>query len=156
MSLANGFAQGLLHTLSLAGHGRNNGHAQPFGERFHIQLAAALLELVVHIQGANHRDALGLQLKSEQEVALKIRDIEHVDNDIDISLTEFVGHEGFFGTEGAQRIGAGQVDNAQGMAFKVNASHHAAHGDAGVVARALMAVAGHIEEGRLAAIRIAY
>ena len=151
-----GLAQQVGNAHPVARHGGEERHVQPSAERFDVERAAALLELVEHVQRAHEGHVALLQLEREQEVALQVGGVEHVDDGVDAPALQFVGHVGFFGTESAQGVSAGQVDQPDSAPFEDHLAHHAAHRHAAVVARAFVPAGRGVEERGLAAVGVAH
>ena len=78
------------------------------------------------------------KLRRQVQVAFQIACIYHVDDDIGGVLYYLFPHIEFFGRVGRQRVGAGQIDDVELVAFECGVSYFCIHGDAGVVAYTLV------------------
>ena len=94
-------------------------------------------------------------MEGEEEIALQIVHIKHIEHHVDVAFAEFAHHIGFFGRIGAERISAGEVDKSDGATVVGDFSHHARHRDAGIVACALVSTRECIEYRGFSAVGIA-
>ena len=151
-----GCPEGFRDALSRACNGGHAGHAEPFAQPWQVESAAALREFVVHVEHAHHGLAHRAQLHGEQQVALEVVHVDHVEHHVHLAFRQLVHHVCLVGAERVERVSAGQVDDAQFAAVEFGMSLHARHGHAGIVARAFVSAAGGVEEGRFAAVGVAH
>ena len=137
----NGFFHDVGYAAAVAGRCFDERHAQSFLQGVVVEVATVFLKFIIEVQRPHHGNAQALQLKREQQVALQIIDVEHIDDDVDFPLRQFVGHVGLLWAEGFERIGAGKVDDAHEMAANGGPSLNARNRHAGIVARSLVAAA---------------
>ena len=137
-------------------HRGHHGHAQQRAQLAVVERVAAMLALVEHIQGAHyphvHIDELGGQI----EVALQVARVNHVKYNVWSVFHQMLPHIEFLGRIGRERVGAGQVDEVEAVAFVRGVALLGIHRHARIVAHALVCPRSKVEERGLAAVGIAH
>ena len=149
-------AEEFLHAgavLERRGHHR---HTEERAQRLQVDMIAAALELVEHVQGSHQRDVHVDQLRGEVKVALEVGGVDDVDDHVGHFLREMLPDIEFLGRIARQRVGAGQVDKVEVVAEERGAGFGGIDGHARIVAHAGMGTAGIVEERRLAAVGVAH
>ena len=96
--------------VAAASGSRHDRHPEEGAELVDVELVAAFLELVVHVEGHHHRDVHVDKLRGEVEVALEVAAVHHVEDDVGVLFDDVLADVQFFGRIGAERVGAGQID----------------------------------------------
>ena len=91
----------------------DEGHAQQRAQRRHIDMIAATLELVVHIEGAHQPQVHVDQLRAQVEIALQVAGVDDVDDHVGHLFRQVLTHVELLGRIARQRVGAGQVDEIE-------------------------------------------
>ena len=80
------------------------------------------------------------------EVALKVACVDDVDDHVGCVLHHLLSHIQLFGRVGRERIGAGQVDEVEVVAFEGGVTLFGVNGHTAIVAHTLVCAAGKVEE----------
>ena len=149
------FGQGF-EPLAAAGHTRHEAHAHVRRESVHIERRSALRKLVPQVERPHHRQSKSAHLQGEQQVALQVVHIEHVDHRVDFALQELAHHISLLRRVGAQRVGARQIDKSHGAPVDVCFAHHTGHRHPRIVTRAFVSAGERVEHRGLSAVGIAH
>ena len=145
----------LVEPRAPAADGFHDGRAdQPrhFGE---VELEAAGLGDVAHVEGEHHGHAQLHELHRQIQVALQVRRVDHVDDHVGFFLDDEIPRDPLFLGVGRQAVGARQIHDvefrvaAEAGAFLLFDRH------AGIVADVLAGAGQLVEQGGLAGIGIA-
>ena len=145
-----------LHTTAVGEDGGHHGHTEEASQAVGVDMVASLLGLVKHVEGAHHAHVHVYELGGEIEVALQVAAVYHVDDDIGRLVDYLSAHVDFFRRIGRQRIGAGQVDDMEGVAVHLCHALLGVYRHATVVAHMLMGTRDEIEERCLAAVGVSH
>ena len=102
-------AEQLFNTHTVLKRRGNQWCTQQCGEHFEIHLVTALLKFVIHIQGAHYRQVHIQQLRGQIKIALQIRRVNHIDDNIGNIVCQMLAHIKFLRRIARQRISARQV-----------------------------------------------
>ena len=136
------------------GADRYHGAAEGLRQRGGVYLVPALLGQVDHVQRDDDGDAGFDELAREVQVALGVRGVHHVDDEVRLAFRQVLPRDHLLRGVGGEGVDAGEVDElrfrmlAQGAGFLLD-------GHPGPVAHVLVAACQFIEEGGLAAVRVA-
>ena len=133
----------------------NHGHAEQGTQRVNIQLVAAPLGLVIHVQSTHHSEVHVQQLRGEIEVALEVARVDHVDDDVGTLLEQMLPHIQLLGAVARQRVGARQVGEVELIAFKRGMRYTGIDRHTRVVAHACMCSTGVVKQRCLATVWVA-
>jgi hypothetical protein len=153
-----------LEQLALAacadGYCFNDGDAEHLLQGCPVDLVAALLGDVAHVQGDQHRAANPLELEDEPEVQPQIGGIDDADEEVrrllrGMATQNHVPGDSLVQARGFETIGSREVDEPVGPpgAGSDESPLLALYSDSRVVSDLLAAAREAIEEGRLAAVR---
>ena len=145
-----------LHTTAVGEDGGYHGHTEEASQTVGVDMVASLLGLVKHVEGAHHAHVHVYELGGEIEVALQVAAVYHVDDDIGRLVDYLSAHVDFFRRIGRQRIGAGQIDDMEGVAIHLSHALLGVYRHATVVAHMLMGTRDEIEERCLAAVGVSH
>ena len=124
------------------------------GKLVKVKAVTAALQLVIHIEGHHHGDIHIDKLRCEVEVALQVGGVDDIENDIRVLVKDMTAHIELLRRIGTERIGAGEVDEVDGITGMMEGAHLLVNGDAAIVAHTLMSVGGDIEDGGLATVGV--
>ena len=93
----------------------NHGAAELLGEGVGIDLVAALLEEVEHVEAEDDRQAALEDLRGEVEVTLEVRRVDEVDDGLRAVLNQVVARDDLLGRVRRKRINAGKVGEGDGL-----------------------------------------
>ncbi len=120
-----------------------------------IDLDAAALGDVHHVQRDHHRHVHLQHLDCQIKVAFEVGGIDDVDDDIGFMGEQIVTGDFFIEGAGIERIDARQVDNGDFAIAEVKCAHLAFDGDTRPVTGLLPNACQCIEQCRLAAVGVA-
>ena len=146
----------LLDALVVAGLDRDHRHTQHGPQLLVVELGAAGLQLVVHVERHDHARVDVDQLGGQVEVALDVRRHDRVDDHVGGLLGQVLPHVALLGRVGRKGVGARQVGHLEAVAPVGAVAHLGADGHAAVVAHVLVPARYGVEERRLAAVRVAH
>ena len=81
-----------VHTASALERGGYHGHAEQLTQGVDVQLVAAFLHLVKHVERAHHAQVHVDELCGEIEVALKVGGVDDVDDDVGRTVDDVAAH----------------------------------------------------------------
>ena len=145
-----------LHALAALERGGNHRHTEQSAQHLQVKMVAATLELVIHVQRADHTDVHVYQLCGQIEVALQVRGIDHVDHHVGHLLREMFAHVELLRRVAAERVGAWQIGKVELIAEHRSMSLGGVDGHTAVVAHMRVSSAGVVEQRGLATVGIAY
>ena len=87
----------------------HHGRAEQRAQHIEIDDVAPSLELVVHVQRADHPQVHVEQLRRQVEVALQVRGVDDVDDHVGQVVRQVSSHVQLLGRIARQRVGARQV-----------------------------------------------
>ena len=99
----------ILHPHSRLERRWHDGHSQECGKRLQVGMIAASFKLIIHIQRTHHSNVHVYQLGRQIEVALQVRGVNDVDDDVGRLFRKMLPHIEFFRRIAGQRVSAGQV-----------------------------------------------
>ena len=113
-------------------------------------------EFVVHIQCTNHSDIHIYQLCCQIEIALQVRGVNDIDDNVGSLFRQMLSHIEFFRRIARQRIGAWQVGQREVVTEELSLSHGGIDGHPAVVADVGMGARRIVEQRRLTAVGVAH
>ena len=121
----------ILYPLPRHGNGGDNRHPQHIAELLKVNMYSQVLDIVPHIEGYYHRDALFQKLQGQVEVPFQIGGVNHIDNHI----TDFKHLEGHFFCfrSGFECISAGDINNRHRLLPQLHKAFGKAHCRAGII-----------------------
>jgi len=147
-----------VEAFALGGADEGDRVAELFGEGEGVDLTAAGLELVGHVEQHERGQADGEDRRGEHELAVHVRGVEDEEDAVGdgdaghLAGEDFDGYAGVFGV-GGERIDAGEVDEREvAAADGLHLAGVVLDGDARVVGYLLAHASEAVEEGRLAAV----
>ncbi|MNT01760.1 hypothetical protein D3C72_1362410 [compost metagenome] len=155
-----GVQQGFF-AIVLHRHGFHHGHAQFLRQLGRVDEHAALARHVRHVQRQQHGQAQALDFQHQAQIQAQIGGIDDADDGVRARVAaaqaaHHVARDGFIGRGGRQAVGARQVEHAHGLAvWRREMAFLALDGHAGVVRHFLARARQTVEQGSLAAVRIA-
>ena len=96
----NNFMKQRLNSFACLKHRGQHSHAQEFGKLFKINVVAALLRFIKHIQSTNHGHVHIDKLRREVKITLQIATVNDIDDHVGILLNELFAHIKFLGRIG--------------------------------------------------------
>ena len=90
------------HSLARGEDCGHHRHAEQARERVNVDVVAASLGLVKHVQGAHHAQVHVDELRGEVEVALEVGRVYHVDHHVGRLLDDLLAHVKFLGRVGRE------------------------------------------------------
>ena len=132
----------------------NHGAAELLGEGVGIDLVAALLEEVEHVEAEDDRQAALEDLRGEVEVTLEVRRVDEVDDGLRAVLNQVVARDDLLGRVRRKRINAGKVGEGDGLVATPRGLLLLDR-DAGPVADVAVRARQGVEQRGLAAVRVA-
>ena len=151
--LHSGFS-GFHDAVALQSGDLNDPHAQFPGQLRYVDLVAVFADHIHHVDGDDHRDTQLGKLGGEVEVALQVRAVNDVQNGVGPFSHQIVTGHHFFQSVGGQGINTGKVHDDY-IVMLLQLAFLFLHGDAGPVAHELVGTGQGVEQGRLAAVRVA-
>ena len=145
----------LVDALVLGGRNGNDGDAELALELVDKHRAAVGAHLVHHVEGEHHGDAELHELHGEVHVALDVGGIHDVDDAVGTRVEQEVARDDFLAGIRRQGVHARQVGH-RGVGMVADGAVFAVDRDAGEVAHMLVGTGKLVEEGRLAAVLVAY
>ena len=146
----------LLHTVAVLERGGNHRHTEETAQHLEVEMVATTLELIIHVQGADHADVYVHQLRGEIEVALDVGGVDHVDHHVGHLLRKMFTHEEFLRRVATERVGARQVGEVELIAEHRGVGFGGIDGHTAVVAHMSVSATGVIKERGLATVGIAH
>ncbi len=158
-SRGDGLAE-LLQALALVGLDGDDGHAQQFRQPLVIDLDPLVNGDVDHVEGHDHGHSQLEDLGRQVQVAIEVGGIDDGDNDVGpafllLLAQDHIDGNHFVGAARRQAVGAGQIEQVEGLAGTGHLPFLGLDGDAGVVADVLVQAGQGVEKGCLACIGIA-
>ena len=148
------FLQKRLHTVAAVADCLHNGRTKIFFQFWNIVLQTFFLGIIRHIEGQQHGDMQFRQLSGQVQTALGDRGVDHVDDQVDAGLCQFLKDHFLFRRGGGKRVHARQVDQFNVHAVQLERTALAFHSHAGIVAHVLSGTGKSIEDTGLPAVRI--
>ena len=148
--------QHFFHAMTVKGCHGNHPGAQQSAHHFDVQMVAAFLQLVPHVQCNHHGNVHVHDLGGQVQIAFQIAGINDVQDGVGMVVADVGAHIHLLGRILGQRVGAGQVHQLNLAAAYVEPSFFAVNGHTAVVAHFLLGSSHIIEQGRLAAVGIAH
>ena len=146
---------GCFHTaLALQGADLHHLAAQLGGQLLHVDLVAVLADQVHHVHGHHNGQAQLQQLGGQVQVALDVGAVHDVQDGVGLLLHQIAAGHNLFQGVGAQAVNAGQVLNDH-VLVALQLAFLLFNGNAGPVANVLVGTGQIIEQGGLAAVRVA-
>jgi len=140
----------LFESLAFDGDGLEHRHAEQVLEQVAVDVDAALASLVGHVERDDHALAHVHELQREEEVALEVHGVDHVDDDF--TRQDDVARDGLFVVKGADAVDAGGVDDV----VLPYATARQLDGGAGEVAHVHVGAGQRVEDDRLADVGVAH
>jgi hypothetical protein len=144
---------------ALGGADERDGVAEFAGERERVQLAAAILHLIGHVEQHQRGQPDGEDRRGQHELPVHVGGVEHQQDAVGLGHTGHLagehvdGNAGIFGVS-RERVDAGQIDQGEvAAADRLHAAGVVLHSDARVVGDLLAHAGEAIEEGGLAGVR---
>ena len=78
-------------------HCRHNRNPNHFAQRFMVESHPFFIQLVIHVQRYHHFNVHINELSGEEHIALQVRSIQYIDDDIRAFLLNMRSHVQFFG-----------------------------------------------------------
>ena len=128
--------------------------AQLTGQLRDVDLVAVLADDVHHVDGDDHGDAQLGELRGEIKVTLKVGAVDDVQNGIGALADQVVPGYDFLQRVGRQRVNAGQVGDDD-IVMLLELAFLLLDRDARPVADELVGAGQSVEQGGLAAVRVA-
>ena len=141
--------------------GFHHGHAQFGRQPGRVDDHAALARHVRHVQRQQHGQAQALDFQHQAQIQAQIGGVDDADDGVRARVAaaqaaHHVARDGFIGRGGRQAVGARQVEDAHGFTGRRSEMAFLAFdGHAGVVRHFLARARQTVEQGGLAAVRIA-
>ena len=135
-----------------------DGRAEPLGESFGLYVAAALLQLVGHVQDDEGRQTQGEDRRRQDEVAAEVRDVEDEEDRVGLRNTRHPPHQDVVRhllvlRARREAVDAREVDDVElGCVFDLQLAEVLLDRDAGKVGDLLAQTGQAVEEGRLAGV----
>ena len=101
----------LLRALAAAADGLNDRHADGLFELLHIDLDAAARRIILHVEVDEQRDALLEELDRQKEVALDVRAVDDVHDEVELVVHEVVDDDLLLRAARVDAVRARQVDD---------------------------------------------
>ncbi len=136
-------------------HGRNDRASEQQLQGRDVDADAAILRVIHHVQDEGHGLAQLQKLGAEVEVALQVGGVQHVQDQVHFGRGQEMHGHPLILAAGGQRVGAREVHHLHGGAPVLEGPAAALHGDARPVADMVPRPGERVEEGGLAAVRIA-
>ena len=127
-----------IHTAPRLENGGNHGNTKQLPQFVEIDVVAAALSLVIHVESAYHTHVHVHQLGRKVKVALQIAGIYHIDHHIGWRLDDLLAYIQFLGTIGRKRIGAWKVNKVEFVALVMGMPFLGVNRHSRVVAHTLM------------------
>ncbi len=128
-------------------------NAQLCGERLDVDLVAALLQQVAHVEAHDDGRAALEDLGGKVEVALEVGHVNEVDDRLGIAIDKVVTRDDLLGAVGGQRVDAREVGEYD-LLVLCPGSLLLFHRDAGPVAHVAVGARERVEQRGLAAVRV--
>lgn len=148
------------HALTGAGHDRDDGHAEQFGELFGVNRVTEVFGHIHHVQREDRAMAEFDDLGGVVKIALEIGGIHDHDDDIGRGQLgqagqQHVARDLFIERVGAEAVSAGEIEHPDVRRRALEPALLAFDGDAGVIADLCAQTGEGIEQRGLAGIRVA-
>ena len=124
------------------------------GKLVQVDLVAVLLDDIHHVDRHDHGDAELGQLRGEVQVALKVRAVDDVENDVRALRDEIRSGDDLFQRVGGQRVDTGKVLNDD-IVMLAQTAFLFFYRDARPVTDILVGTGQSVEQRRFAAVRVA-
>ena len=121
----------ILYPLPRYRNGRDNRYAQQISKSLKVDMYSQVLNIVPHIQGYYHWDALFQKLQGQVEVPFQVGGINHIDNHV-AGFKHFQGHFFCF-RSGFECISSGDINNCSRFLSQLHKAFGKAHCRAGII-----------------------
>jgi len=145
----------LLRALAALGGDGDHRRVQFPAQAVDVNRDALLGQLIQHVDGDDHRQAELLQLHGQIQVALQIRAVDDVDDQIRMLIHDEVTRDDFLHRIGGKRVDARQVNQRDLVLLVVEHAFLFLNRDARPVADMLLGTGQTVEQRGLAAVGIA-
>ncbi len=130
-------------------------HAETFLELLRIDAHATALRVILHVEVDEKRDALFEELHRQIQVALDVRAVNDIDDEVELRVHEVIDDNLFLRAARVDAVRAREVDDGNRAILVARVSDFLVDRDAGPVANLLASACEFVENRGLAGIRIA-
>ena len=143
-----------LDAVTLQGGNLHDRAAELTAQFFHVDAVPGLFHKVHHVQRDDHGDTQLGELGGQIEVALQVGRVHDIEDGVGLLLNEIVPRHDLFQRVGREGVDAGQVGQHD-LLVDDQLAFLLLHGHAGPVADELVGAGQLVEQGGLAAVRVA-
>jgi hypothetical protein len=149
-----------IDTFAAIGAHRHHGHTESPRKLFHIDLNAAALRSVDHVERHHDRHAKVEQLREQVEIAIEIGGVQHGDNGVERALLVHapehrIDRDRFIGGARRKAVGSGKIDQFCFALSELENATSALDRHPGVVAHFVRQTGERVEQSGLAGIGVA-
>ena len=146
----------VVHSTPVLEHRGHERDAEQLAQLVVVELVAARLKFVKHIQRAHDFEVHVYELRCEVQVALKVACVDDVYYHVGRVFDNLLAHIQLFGAVCRQRVSAGQVYEVERVSAIFGLAFFRVNRNSGVIAHALVGARSEVEQRRLAAVGVAH